>query len=121
MFSTKPEQDKKKLAATIGFRSAMLIAVLNLWYFIAFVLYQPILHAPWPGLAAYAASFQPIPLLVWVMPTFLIGPVFLAMITCLHGWAAEDKQAWSQLALVFAVVSAAVLSWTLSSCARQGV
>jgi hypothetical protein len=107
---TKSQQSKKKLAATIGFWSALLLVVLNLWYFIAFVLYQPILHARWPGLAAYAAHFQPAPLLIWVVPTFFIGPVFLVMIACLYAWTGEEKQVWSLLALVFAVAYTAVLS-----------
>ncbi len=110
MYLTKSQQDKKKLAATIGFWSAILLVVLNLWYFIAFVLYQPILHSRWPGLASYASHFQSTPLLLWVVPTFFIGPVFLVMITCLHAWADEEKQVWSLLALVFAVAYTAVLS-----------
>ena len=108
--ATNRDHNQKVPVAIVGFWAAVVIAVLNVWYFVAFVLYQPILHAPWPGIAAYAASFQPFPLLLWVVPTFFIGPVFLVMITCLHVWAADEKQVWSQLALVFAVVYAAVLS-----------
>jgi hypothetical protein len=110
MFVTKQQQAKNQSAATIGFWAALLTAVLNLWYFLAFVPYIPILSAPWHGLAAYAASFQPLPFLAWIVPCFLLTPVFLTMMTCLHAWTAEEKQTWSLLAVVFAVVYATLLS-----------
>jgi hypothetical protein len=110
MIVTKHSQDKSKSAATIGFWAALLTAVLNLWYFVAFVPYLPILNAPWQGLAAYAASFQPLPFLAWIVPCFFLAPIFLTMMTCLHAWTGEEKQTWSLLALVFAVVYATLLS-----------
>jgi len=110
MIITKQGKDKNKPAATIGFWAALLTAVLNVWYFVAFISYQPIFNAPWHGLAAYAASFQPLPFLAWVVPCFFLAPMFLTMMTCLHAWTREEKQTWSLLAVVFAVVYATLLS-----------
>jgi hypothetical protein len=110
MFVTKQRQAKNQSAATIGFWAALVTAVLNLWYFLAFVPYSPNLSAPWPGLAAYAASFQPLPSLSWIVPCFFLAPMILTMMTCLHAWTLEEKQTWSLLALVFAVVYATLLS-----------
>jgi hypothetical protein len=110
MIGTSQGQDRNKPAATIGFWAALLTAVLNVWFFVAFVPYLPNLFAPWQGLAAYAASFQPLPFLAWVVPCFFLAPIFLTMMTCLHAWTGEEKQTWSLLALVFAVVYATLLS-----------
>jgi hypothetical protein len=110
MFVTKQRQEKNQSAATIGFWAALLAAVLNLWYILAFVPYSSNLSAPWHGLAAYAASFQPLPFLAWIVPCFFLAPMILTMMTCLHSWTGEEKQTWSLLALVFAVVYATLLS-----------
>lgn len=106
----KQEQGKRNLAAVIGFWSALLVAVLNIWFYIAYGLYQPIQLAPWRGLTNYAASFQPLPLLTWVIPCFLLAPIFLIMISCLHIWAGEKRYTWSFLAAVFAVVYTTLMS-----------
>lgn len=100
----KQAQYSKKLAAVIGFWSALLVVVLNIWFYLAYGLYQSIMLKPWYGLTDYAASFQPVPLLAWIIPCFLLAPIFLIMISCLHIWAVEEKYIWGFLAVVFAVV-----------------
>ena len=45
------QENLEKNSSNIGFWAALLTGVLNLIYFVAFVLYQPILHAPWNGIA----------------------------------------------------------------------
>jgi hypothetical protein len=74
MFVTKQGQGKNKSAATIGFWAALLTAVLNLWYFLAFLPYSPNFNVPWHGLAASAASFQSLPFLAWIVPCFFLAP-----------------------------------------------
>lgn len=106
----KQRQNSRKLAAVIGFWSALLVAALNIWFYIAYGLYQSIQLAPWHGLTEYAASFQPLPLLAWVIPCFLLAPIFLIMISCLHIWSGEEKHIWSFLAVVFAVVYSTLMS-----------
>ncbi len=98
-----------KAVYQIGFWSALLAGAMNLWFFVAFIPYQPIWNAPWTSMAAYAASFQPVSFLAWVIPSFAFAPFFVTTMTCLHILTAEEKQAWSLLALVFAMLYAAVL------------
>jgi len=106
----KQEQDNRKLAAVIGFWSALLMAMTNLWFYVTFLPYGPVWSAPWPGMAAYAASFQSTPFLVWVIPSFLLPSVVLVMMVSMHKWAAKERQLWSLLAVAFATVYAAVLT-----------
>lgn len=110
MLFAKQQQDNRKSAAVIGFWSSILVAFLNIWYFIAYSLYQPIQFAPWRGLTEYAVSFQPLPLLAWVIPCFLLAPIFLTMIGCLHVWAGEEKRIWVFLAVIFAAVYTTLMS-----------
>jgi hypothetical protein len=110
LITTEQEQENKRQAVAIGFWSAILTAALNVWFYIAYALYQPIQHAPWLGLSAYAASFRPLPLLAWVVPCFLLAPIFLTTMTCLYVWSSVEKKIWSLLALVFAVVYTTLMS-----------
>ncbi|QRN84226.1 hypothetical protein JR338_05660 [Chloroflexota bacterium] len=102
--------DNRKLAVAIGFWSALLVAVLNIWFYIAYGLYQSIQLSPWRGLTDYVSSYQPLPLLAWVIPCFLLAPIFLIMISCLHIWTGAEKIMWSFLAVVFAVIYTTLMS-----------
>jgi hypothetical protein len=99
-----------KSMAKIGFWSSLLTGFLNLWYFIAFILYQPTLRAPWSGIDAYAASFQQSPFLAWVIPCFLLTLAFLTMIMTIYIAAGEESKTWGLFALVFAAIYTAILS-----------
>jgi hypothetical protein len=106
----KKEQNNRRLAAVIGFWSALLMAITNLWFYVAFLPYSPVWSAPWPGMAAYAASFQSKPFLKWVIPSFLLPSVVLVMMISVNKWAAKERQPWSLLAVAFATLYAAVLT-----------
>ena len=106
----KQEQNKRKLSAVIGFWSALLVAILNIWFYIAYGYYQSTQFLPWHGLTDYAASYQPFPLLAWVIPCFLLAPALLIMISCVHIRVEEEKRIWSFLAVVFAVVYTTLMS-----------
>lgn len=97
-------------AARLGFWSASVACVAAAWFAVAFGLYQPILHAPWHGIAAYAASFRPAPFLAWVVPCFVLTATYLITITCLHFTTSDKRRLWSLLALVFAGGYASVLA-----------
>ena len=97
-------------AARIGTGSAILMAFLNVWFWVAFVLFQPILQAPWQGMDAYIHRFEPGLQMAWAIPAFLIAPAFLVVIACIHAWAAEDRRTWSLLALVFALPGATLMA-----------
>jgi hypothetical protein len=47
---------------------------------------------------------------VWMYPAFLMGPVFVVLVACVHHLAGANKKLFSQIALSFAVISAAVLA-----------
>jgi hypothetical protein len=65
-------KEKNQSISKIGFWSSLLTAILNLWWLIAFIIYQPILQAPWSGIDSYAESFKQLPFLAWVIPCFLL-------------------------------------------------
>ncbi len=97
-------KEKNQSISKIGFWSALLTGILNLWYFIAFIIYQPILHAPWSGIDSYAESFRLLPFLAWVIPCFLLTLAFLSMIITIFISVEEENKIWSLFALVFAVI-----------------
>jgi len=101
---------KKNKALQLGFWSAVLAAITELWFSIAFGLYQPILYAPWHGMRTYADNFKVEPFFAWIIPCFLLTVCFLTMMVCLHASSSEDKNLWSLLALVFAIAYAIIIS-----------
>lgn len=105
-----PDLQARATAARIGTGSAILMAILNVWFWVAFVLFEPILQAPWQGMDAYIHRFVPGLQMAWAIPAFVIAPVFLVMIACIHAWAAQDRRTWSLLALVFALPGATLMA-----------
>ncbi|MEQ8175459.1 MAG: hypothetical protein ABRQ26_10385 [Syntrophomonadaceae bacterium] len=102
--------EKNPMISKIGFWSSLLTGILNIWYFLAFAMYQPILHAPWSGMESYAESFKQLPFLTWVIPCFFLTVAFLTMIISVHAVVEEENKIWSLAALVFAAIYAAILS-----------
>ncbi|HEX2981205.1 MAG TPA: hypothetical protein VHO48_13130 [Anaerolineaceae bacterium] len=98
-----------KIAYPFGFWSALGMAITNLWFYAAFIPYAPAWNAPWPGIAAYATSFQVRPFLQWVIPAFLLPPIVLFMMVSAHRWVREARKVWSLMAVLFAVMYTAVL------------
>jgi hypothetical protein len=101
---------ENRKAQRLGFGATVGTTVTILWFSIAFGLYQPILHAPWPGMQAYAESFRVGPFMAWIVPCLLLTFCFLIMMACLHTVASQESRIWSLLALVFAVAYATILS-----------
>ena len=52
------------------------------------------------------AAFVPIEYL-WMYPAFLLALLFVVVVICVHHYAAVDKKVFSQIALSFALISAA--------------
>lgn len=102
--------EKNRDLYKLGFWSSLLTAILNLWYLIAFIIYQPILYAPWSGIDSYAESFKQLPFLAWVIPCFLLTLAFLTMIITIYSLAEEENKIWSLFALVFAAIYTTILS-----------
>ena len=101
---------KNKTAQQLGFWAAVLAAITELWFSIAFGLYQPILYAPWHGMQSYADNFKVEPFTAWIIPCFLLTICFLTMMVCLHVSTSEEKEIWSLLAVIFAVAYATIIS-----------
>ena len=110
MATLEKEYSLQRHISATGFWAALLTGILNLAYFVAFLLYQPILHTPWKGINEYAANFKSGPFIAWVVPCFLLAPTFLVMITCLYYRNKGERQIFGLLAVVFAVGYAAVLA-----------
>jgi len=56
-----------------------------------------------------AAAFVPNDYL-WMYPAFLMGPLFVMLVVCIHHYASVAKKVFSQIALSFAVISATALA-----------
>jgi hypothetical protein len=52
------------------------------------------------------AAFVPIEY-IWMYPAFLMALLFVVLVVCIHQYAALDKKVFSQIALSFALISAA--------------
>jgi hypothetical protein len=105
-----PEPSKTKVQYRIGFWSALLMAAVNLWFYAAFLPYSSKWNAAWPGIDAYAASFQSGPFLAWIIPAFILPPVILIMLASIHRTAEGENRIWSLLGVVFAIAYTAVVT-----------
>jgi hypothetical protein len=86
------------------------MAAVNLWFYAAFLPYSSQWSAPWPGIVAYATSFQSGPFLAWIIPAFILPPVILIMMVSIHWTAEGEKRIWSLLGVVFATAYTAVVT-----------
>lgn len=102
--------NKNIKAQRLGFWSAVMTAIMLLWFSIAFGLYQPILHAPWPGMKTFADTFEVAPFLAWLIPCFLLTFCFLIMMACIYTLTSDEKKIWGLLALIFAIAYTIILS-----------
>jgi hypothetical protein len=99
-------------ARRIGLSSAAVAAVATLAYAVIQPLTERPLTAPspeWHGMAAYAASFDPISL-TWRYPAFLLAVAFVIVMTSVHYTMPENRRLWTQLGLVFASPYATVVT-----------
>ena len=113
-----------KMVSRIGFWSAILTAVWTIWFIVAFGYYMSFLPSEWPGIEAFAASFEPIPYIAWVIPCLLLALTFPVMISCIYFYASDDKKLWSLLGLVFAAMYGAILAtnyWLLLTVVRESI
>jgi len=101
---------KNETAQKLGLWSAALAAITELWFSIAFGLYQPILYAPWHGIKYYAENFKAEPFVAWILPCFLLTICFFTMMACLHALTGEDRKIFSLLAAAFAAMYAVIIS-----------
>jgi len=113
-----------KMVSRIGFWSAILTTVWTIWFIVAFGYYMSSLPSEWPGIEAFAASFEPIPYIAWVIPCLLLALTFPVMISCIYFYASDDKKLWSLLGLAFAAMYGAILAtnyWLLLTVVRESI
>ena len=113
-----------KTVNRIGFWSAILTTVWAIWFIVAFGYYMSSLPSEWPGIEAFAASFEPIPYIAWVIPCLLLALTFPVMMSCIYCYASDNKRIWSLIGLVFAVMYGAVLAanyWVLLTVVRESL
>jgi hypothetical protein len=113
-----------KTVNRIGFWSAILTTMWTIWFIVAFGSYMSSLPSEWPGIEAFAASFEPIPYIAWVIPCLLLALAFPVMMSCIHYYASDNKRIWSLIGLVFAVMYGAVLAanyWVLLTLVRESL
>lgn len=74
-------------AHRLGFWSGVLAAVWAVWFIVAFAPWMAGL-GEWRGIDAYAARFESLPYLAWVVPCLLLAitfPIFLAAVHAARG------------------------------------
>ena len=95
-----------KDAKTVGFWSAASATVLSLTYVVAQL-------AEWLGWLGSdggpESSSTPFGLFVLLTPSLLLGVAFLALLASVHRAAPPEKRVWSQTALAFGTVYAALI------------
>lgn len=114
--NTIPEtrDSTRKGAYQLGFWSAVLTAVLAA-VFAAVSIGTPPRSGPFCSGSCITypytdvVSFIPADYL-WLIPGFLLAVIFLILMACIHTYAANDKKIFSQIALSFALVYAAVIT-----------
>jgi hypothetical protein len=95
----------------IGFWSACLSALWAGWFSVAFFIWYLVCPPPgvWPGLKAYAASFQSGPFLAWVVPCLLLTLTFPLLMASVYQRAPVERKMWALAGFVFAVIYGAIL------------
>jgi hypothetical protein len=88
----------------IGFWLAVFTAVLTIISFSLALLGTLSYTYPYP----YTPSYIPADY-AWLIPAFLLMPVFLALVAFIHHNASDEKKMFSRIALSFAMISAAML------------
>jgi hypothetical protein len=69
-----------------------------------FCLVDPCVNYPYTDAAAFVPNDY-----YWMVPAFLMGPLFVMLVLCIHQTASRTRQLFSQIAVAFAVISAAAL------------
>ncbi|HEY9757804.1 MAG TPA: hypothetical protein V6C97_21735 [Oculatellaceae cyanobacterium] len=98
------------LVNRMGFYSAVTITCLVVFIDVGMIasnLLYPITTIT--SIEAYAAQFSPIQMLPFV-PSLILAPIFVILISCIYHAATEEKKILGQLGFAFAVVCAAILS-----------
>ena len=107
----------------LGFWSGLLAAVWAVWFIIAFAPWMAGL-GDWQGIDAYAALFESLPYLAWVVPCLLLAVTFPIFLSAVHATTPPSRRVWSLTGLVFGAMYGGVLTtnyWLLASVVRSAL
>jgi len=94
-----------------GLWAAVSSAVWSIWFIVAFSAWMSRLPA-WTSIEAYAAAFDPVSYMAWVIPCFLLAITFPVLMTAVYLYLPTDRRAPALVALVLATLCGAVLGAT---------
>ena len=103
----RPGSNVNAVVSRLGFWSAILTAVFAAAFFTVGIA-SPVRHIPYPYVEGVSA-FIPIDY-IWMYPSFLLAPTFVVLMACIHAYTSDDKKVFSQIALSFAVIYAAIIT-----------
>lgn len=121
---TEPEARPSSTAANrLAFWSGLLAAIWSIWFIVAFAPWMAGLGA-WQGIDAYAARFEALPYLAWVVPCLLLAVTFPIFLAAVHATTPPARRVWSLTGLMFGTMYGAVLTanyWLLASVVRSAL
>ncbi len=94
-----------------GFWAALLTAIWSIWFVVAFAVWTGRLPA-WQGIDAYAAAFDQVGYMAWVIPCFLLAITFPLLMAAIYLYLPTDRRAPALAALTFASIYGAILGAT---------
>jgi hypothetical protein len=110
-------------ASRLAFWSGLLAAIWSIWFIVAFAPWMAGLGA-WQGIDAYAARFEALPYLAWVVPCLLLAITFPIFLAAVHATTPSARRVWSLTGLMFGAMYGAVLTanyWLLASVVRSAL
>lgn len=94
-----------------GFWAAVLAAAWTVWFIVAFGIWMR--RVPeWQGVESYAASFDAVGYMAWLIPCFLLAITFPVLIAAIYLYLPADRRAPALVALMFATLYGSVLGAT---------
>jgi hypothetical protein len=99
--------DVSRSAKSVGFWSAVLATVFAITYDVGQI-------AEWLGWLGSGggpeSSSTPFGIVILLTPSLFLAPSFLLLVVCIHQLATPDRRIWSQAAIAFATIYAALIS-----------
>lgn len=105
----KTKNRLRKRVNRLGFWAAILTAVLAA-AFITMGMFGSSSWDSYPGMVNYVWSYIKVIDYVLFIPAFLLAPVFVVLMACIHYYASVDKKIYSLIGLAFALIYATIIT-----------
>jgi hypothetical protein len=120
------EKKKADTVNVLGFWSSVSATVCSAVFLAAlvFTLITNSLNLNWQSIDQYAKIYNELQVMIFVVPCFLLAPSILIFTACLYAKAPEAKKILALLAMVFAIVYTAQISYNYfmqMSAVRQSI